>query len=80
MKHRRFTKPGSGHRTDITEGDSKKEGSVGGVAFPITLVTIIQSYREYGVEIWSSEDYSCWTDSVGAVSENTREDGGGGGG
>ena len=26
----------------------------------------LQAHRQYGVQLWSSEDYSCWTDSVGA--------------
>ena len=26
----------------------------------------LAAHREYGVPLWSSEDYSCWTDSMGA--------------
>eukprot|EP01052_Picozoa_sp_SAG31_P008435 SAG31_NODE_426_length_15814_cov_25.737066_7_plen_1209_part_00 len=26
----------------------------------------LAAHREYGVQLWSSEDYSCWTDSQGA--------------
>ena len=26
-----------------------------------------QAQREYGVELWSSEDYSCWSDPLGAA-------------
>ena len=26
----------------------------------------MQAHRQYGVQLWTSEDYSCWTDSFGA--------------